>query len=115
MAQNLAVATMQLKTPYIKHFLALDVRPLLGNITCPVLAFNGAKDMQVAPASNLDALRSGLPANPKNKLQAVEGLNHLFQHCQTGQPSEYPNIEETFAPEVLELMVHWLEDFRNTY
>ena len=115
LAQNLAVATMQLQTPYMKHFLALDVRPLLGNITCPVLAFNGAKDMQVEPASNLDALRSGLPTNSKNKLQTVEGLNHLFQHCQTGQPSEYPNIEETFAPEVLELMVHWLEDFRNTY
>ena len=111
LTQNLAAATMQLQTPYMKHFLALDVRPLLGNITCPVLALNGAKDMQVEPASNLGALRSGLPANPKNKLQAVEGLNHLFQHCNTGLSSEYPNIEETFAPEVLEMMAHWLEDF----
>lgn len=111
LAQNLAAATMQLQTPYMKHFLALDVRPLLGNITCPVLALNGAKDMQVEPASNLGALRSGLPANPKNKLQAVEGLNHLFQHCNTGLSSEYPNIEETISPEVLELMAHWLENF----
>ena len=67
--------------------------------------------MQVEPASNLGALRSGLPASPKNKLQAVEGLNHLFQHCNTGLSSEYPNIEETISPEVLEMMAHWLEDF----
>ena len=110
LAQNLAVVTKQLQTPYMKHFLALDSPPLLGNITCPVLALNGTKDMQVEPESNLGALRSGLQKNTKNKLEAVEGVNHLFQHCKTGMPTEYQNIEETIAPEVLEKMVCWLSD-----
>ena len=83
LAQNLAVVTKQLQTPYMKHFLALDSRPLLGNITCPVLALNGTKDTQVDSESNLDALRSGLQKNAKNKLEAIEGVNHLFQHCKT--------------------------------
>ena len=110
LAQNLAVVTKQLQTPYMKHFLALDSRPLLGNITCPVLALNGSKDTQVEPESNLGALRSGLQKNAKNKLEAIEGVNHLFQHCKTGMATEYGNIEETIAPEVLEKMVSWLSN-----
>lgn len=110
LAQNLAVVTKQLQTPYMKHFLALDSRPLLGNITCPVLALNGSKDTQVDSESNLDALRSGLQKNAKNKLEAIEGVNHLFQHCKTGMATEYGNIEETIAPEVLEKIVSWLSN-----
>ena len=108
LTQNLAAVAMQLYTPYLKYFIALDMRPLLGNITCPVLALNGTRDLQVEPQSNLDALRSGLPLQPVNKIETVEGVNHLFQHCQTGSSSEYRDIEETFAPEVLEKLVEWL-------
>ena len=47
LAQNLSAVSMQIQTPYLKYFLALDVRPLLGDVTCPVLALNGTKDTQV--------------------------------------------------------------------
>ena len=110
--QNYALALLQLQTPYMKYFLSLDTRPLLESIHCPVLALNGTKDMQVESNSNLEALRSGLPTNPKNKIESVEGLNHLFQHCTTGASTEYRSIEETFAPEVLEMMIQWLRDSR---
>ena len=36
-------------------------------------------------------------------------LNHLFQHCVTGEVSEYKNIEETFSPEVISRMISWLK------
>ena len=111
LVQNLAAVTMQLQTPYLKYFIALDARPLLGSITCPVLALNGTKDLQVEPESNLGALRSGLPSHPFNKIETVEGVNHLFQHCQTGTSAEYRDIEETFAPEALEKMVEWIKLF----
>lgn len=112
LAQNLTAVTMQLQLPYLKYFLALDSRPLLGSISCPVLALNGTKDMQVEYESNLDALRRGLPKNAKNKLEAIEGVNHLFQHCQTGMTSEYRDIEETIDPKVLEKMQQWISDFK---
>lgn len=108
LSQNLTAVIQQLNLPYLKHFVALDVRPLLGGISCPVLALNGAKDMQVEAGSNLGALRSGLPDNPFNKFKTVEGVNHMFQHCHTGMTTEYQDIEETFAPEVLETLVEWL-------
>lgn len=106
--QNFQAAMAQLQTPYLQHFLTLDVRPLLGKIGCPVLALNGTKDTQVECETNLGALRNGLPANVHNSAQAVEGVNHLFQHCTTGASTEYKTIEETFAPQVLEEMIRWI-------
>lgn len=111
LSQNLSAVMRQLSMPYLKHFVTLDVRPLLGGISCPVLALNGTKDMQVEAESNLGALRSGLPDNPCNKFETVEGVNHMFQHCQTGMTTEYRDIEETFAPEVLETLVEWFSKF----
>ena len=112
LSQNLSAVMRQLSMPYLKHFVTLDVRPLLGGISCPVLALNGTKDMQVEAESNLGALRSGLPDNPCNKFETVEGVNHMFQHCQTGMTTEYRDIEETFAPEVLETLVEWFSKFK---
>lgn len=112
LSQNLSAVMRQLSMPYLKHFVTLDVRPLLGVISCPVLALNGTKDMQVEAESNLRALRSGLPDNPCNKFETVEGVNHMFQHCQTGMTTEYRDIEETFAPEVLETLVEWLSKLK---
>ena len=108
LTQNLAAVAIQLQTPYLSHFLTVDTRPLLGSITCPVLALNGALDRQVDPESNLGALRSGLPNHPKNRVEVIDGVNHLFQHCQTGLSNEYRSIEETIAPEVLEIIMQWL-------
>ena len=110
--QNFQAVLMQIQSPYMKEFLALDMRPLLGSITCPVLALNGTKDMQVECETNLGALRSGLPATPANRIEAVEGVNHMFQHCTTGMVQEYRQIEETFAPEALGIIIQWLSALR---
>ena len=108
----LEAALKQDQSPWMKYFLTIDTRPLLGRITCPVLALNGTLDMQVEPEANLGALRAGLPANPRTRIEALEGLNHLFQHSRTGDVTEYRSIEETFAPEALESMVQWLEGMK---
>ena len=99
----------QLNTPYLKGFITLDMRPQLGDITCPVLALNGTKDQQVEPESNLGALREGLKNSPKAAIEEVEGVNHLFQHSATGQMNEYREIEETFAPEALQRVIEWIK------
>lgn len=38
----------------------------------------------------------------------MQGLNHLFQESKTGQISEYPEIEETMSPKVLEKISDWI-------
>ncbi len=105
--KNLQLAQAQSSTPYMRHFLALDLSDRLGKITCPVLALNGTKDRQVNGEENLNALRNGLAG--QKEIHAIEGVNHLFQHCNTGNPSEYKDIEETFAPEVLGIIVTWMK------
>lgn len=110
--QNYHAVVAQIQLPYMKHFLGLDMRPLLGKIVCPVLALNGTKDIQVECETNIGAIRDGLGDNPKSRIEPVKDLNHLFQHCNTGALVEYRDIEETFAPEVLDQMVQWLADFK---
>lgn len=107
LAKNLPVVKVQSGTPYMRHFLGLDLTDRLGKITCPVLALNGTKDRQVSRDENLNALRSGLAG--RKEIHAIDGLNHLFQHCNTGDTSEYKDIEETFAPEILGIIVAWMK------
>ena len=38
----------------------------------------------------------------------LPGLNHLFQTCTTGSPSEYSGIEETISPTALTMMSDWI-------
>jgi hypothetical protein len=81
---------------------------LLGNITCPVLALNGTKDIQVEHENNLSALRDGLPSDSKKLIESVEGVNHLFQHCRTGAVTEYREIEETMSLSVIDTIIQWI-------
>lgn len=103
----LPVITMQ--TPWVLDFIATDMACYLPKIECPVMAVNGCKDVQVDAHDNLSALRKGLKPNNKNLIKEYEGLNHLFQHCTTGQTTEYRLIEETFAPEVMQDIVDWIK------
>ena len=108
--QNLQMAKAQSSTPYMRYFLGLDLTDRLGRITCPVLALNGTKDRQVNSEKNLNALLDGLAG--QKEIKAMEGLNHMFQHCATGAPAEYKDIEETFAPEALDIITTWLKRFK---
>lgn len=103
----LPVITMQ--TPWVLDFIATDMACYLPKIKCPVMAVNGSKDVQVDAHDNLSALRKGLKTNKKNLIKEYEGLNHLFQHCTTGQTTEYRLIEETFAPEVMQDISDWIK------
>ncbi len=108
LAQNLDVVLLQLSYNYLRYFVNLDPRKRLQDVKCPVLALNGSKDLQVLADLNLPALKAGLPANEANQIVELEGLNHLFQHCETGYVGEYGTIEETISPEVLTRISKWI-------
>lgn len=100
-------ALQQADTPYMRHFLTIDVSKLLSKIKCPVLTLNGTKDTQVDCTANTIQLEKGL-TNCKHTIKKVDGVNHLFQHCTTGNVIEYQQIEETIAPEVLQTITGWI-------
>jgi hypothetical protein len=84
----------------------MDPKEYLTKTKCPVLALNGTKDVQVPYKEDLEAIDKylKLAGNKNYTIMKIEGVNHLFQHADTGLPSEYGNIEETFAPEALKAM-----------
>ncbi|GAA4280820.1 alpha/beta hydrolase family protein [Gaetbulibacter aestuarii] len=99
-----------LKSPWIKAFIRIDPKDYLQETTCPVLALNGSKDVQVLADLNLEGIKAGLEKaqNTDVTIKALEGLNHLFQTAETGMPQEYSKIEETFSPNALEIISNWI-------
>jgi len=107
---EIALMLSQLETPWLRWFAAHDPAPVLEQLRIPVLALNGSNDLQVPAEPNLGAIARALERAGNEQVTVVEfeGLNHLFQHSETGLISEYGRIEETFAPEVLEVIGAWL-------
>ena len=93
----------QFATPWFRYFLNYDPRTALRKVKVPVLVMNGDKDLQVIASQNIPevekALRTG--GNKRVTVRLMPGLNHLFQHTETGSPQEYGTIDETFAPEAI--------------
>lgn len=96
--------------PWFRFFIAHEPGPVLEQVKCPVLALNGSKDTQVIAELNLPAIAKALSAgsNQQATIQELPGLNHLFQTCETGGISEYAKLEETLAPQVLEIVTKWI-------
>lgn len=96
--------------PWFKTFLIHDPRPVLEKVKCPVLALNGELDLQVPCKENLEAIRMALEkgGNKYHTIKAFPKLNHLFQSCTTGAPTEYGKIEETMNEEVLKTIGDWI-------
>lgn len=102
-------ARKQLRLPWVRTFLALDPVPYLEKVRVPVLAMSGERDIQVSK-ENLTLIERAL-SRGKNRdatIKLVPGINHMFQRCVTGLPGEYGTIEETFAPEALQLVTDWI-------
>ena len=130
------IMATQETNPWYQYFVEYDPAADIAATRCPVLALNGSLDSQVLPQSNLTAIRQllnlseypdTLPFLSPLRSESVPqgraregmgvgfykeypGLNHLFQHAQTGATTEYGTIEETISPEVLHDIVDWLQN-----
>lgn len=110
LSSDLDVQIKRVESPWMRYFLTYEPKSALMKVTCPVLALNGSKDLQVPPKQNLPAIVSALTAggNSDVTIRLLPGLNHLFQTCKTGSPAEYAQIEETIAPVALQTMGDWI-------
>ena len=110
-AKLVAIQMEAFRAPWTKFYVKHDPRPDWEKVECPVLALNGDKDVQVLADQNLNEIEKALEKGGNQHIEMVklEGINHLFQPCKTGQVSEYEQIETTIEPKVLEIMVQWLK------
>jgi pimeloyl-ACP methyl ester carboxylesterase len=99
----------QFRSQWMRYFLAYDPVSSLKSIKCPVLALIGEKDVQVAPENLVvieKAIRQG--GNDNVTVKKFPDMNHLFQTCKTGAIDEYPIIEQTIDPLVLQEISGWV-------
>ncbi len=104
--------SLESDSPWFRYFLIYDPLPALQKTRCPVLALDGSKDLQVPPAEDLAQIGQALKAggNVNVTIKELPNLNHLFQTCRTGSPSEYAKITETMAPSALAIIGDWVAE-----
>ena len=102
----------QLTDPWMINFIRLDPAIYLEKVTCPMLAINGSKDIQVPSKENLEIIENIFKnsKNTKVKVNELENLNHLFQECETGAIDEYKTIEQTISPIALNEILDWINN-----
>jgi uncharacterized protein len=107
----ISVQIQQITSPWMTYFIKSNPTETLKKVTCPVLALNGEKDVQVAPKENIEAIQKALSEAGNSNLttKIYPNLNHLFQQATTGSPAEYAIIEETFSEKVLKDMLDWIK------
>lgn len=95
---------------WFKYFLSFDPSPYLQKLSCPVLALNGSKDVQVLATSNLKGIEESLKKSQSKSymIKELPGLNHLFQSCKSCTVAEYGQLEESFSPAALKVIGDWL-------
>lgn len=107
-----AVATevRQINSPWFRYFLVHEPAEFLERVTVPVLAVAGGKDLQVPADENLTEIAAALKrgGNTAWRTHLLPDHNHLFQRAETGAPSEYATIDETWSVESMELIADWV-------
>jgi pimeloyl-ACP methyl ester carboxylesterase len=98
--------------PWRRYAFQYDAQAVLMQVPCPVLAINGAKDMQVPSQENLAGIRAALEAGGNHRFLVKElaDLNHLFQTANTGEESEYNEIDETISPHAMQTISAWIKN-----
>lgn len=101
----------RLMDPWLRFFISHDPQDPLRKLDVPVLALAGSKDQQVAPDTNQAAIAEALnaEADASVTVRTLDGLNHLFQTAETGSPSEYGRIKETFDPNAIDVIGDWID------
>lgn len=95
---------------WFRTFIALQPSEYIEKVKCPVLAINGELDLQVPYNENLEAINRALKSggNANFKTIALPKLNHLFQECETGLPTQYAQIEQTISPIAMQTIGDWI-------
>lgn len=96
--------------PWFLYFIQYEPAAALAKVSCPVLALNGDKDVQVIAESNLAGIQAALQkgGNSQVQIEALAGLNHLFQPSKTGAVSEYAEIDITFDEATMQKISDWI-------
>lgn len=97
---------------WLRDLFRYEPKKYLKNVKIPILGLWGSTDLQVPAKENLEGIKRVLKQagneNKKSKLIILKNLNHLFQYSETGSPSDYDTIDETFNVNALKIITKWI-------
>jgi uncharacterized protein len=97
------------KSRWFKSLIEFEPADSLSDITIPLLAIFGEKDMQVPLKENLEAAEELGNINGINlSTVVIPDANHLFQQANSGMPSEYGMLERSFADGFEQVIIDWI-------
>jgi len=108
---NVDQAFAIMRMPSLRSALSHNPAHVLGQVSCPVLAITGSKDVQAPPITNLPAIEQALHDGecPLYRIVELENHNHLFQRCITGKVTEYSETQEGISREALDIIGQWIQ------
>lgn len=110
LTQIVSEQVQAVNTPWRRYFLTYEPASTLEQVSVPVLAINGTRDLWVPHEENLREIEAALKrgGSTRYEIRALPGINHFLQHAEIGTTRESLAIEETIAVEVLELIGDWI-------
>lgn len=96
---------------WFRSLLAYDPSTDWQQVSVPVLAIFGGKDVQVLADSNATALGEALEVagNADVEIVTIPDANHLFQEADTGAFAEYSELQPEFIDGFTDLIVDWMK------
>lgn len=98
--------------PWYHSNVNFDPLTAYGSLAVPILAVAGEKDFVAPPNRHLENIGIILASAPTRDVtvQELPGLNHLLQEAETGLPTEYATLENSFSPAALEIIANWISN-----
>ncbi|WP_306640681.1 alpha/beta hydrolase family protein [Sanyastnella coralliicola] len=100
----------QFSQRWMIELIELDARTFYEQVTCPILAINGDKDVQVDFGNNLRSIEFAARRANNEDVTTVtlKNHNHLLQESESGAVSQYGSIEQTVSPQALNTVSEWI-------
>ena len=97
--------------PWTSYFLQSDPEIEFTKLkNCDILMIQGTKDQQINASGTAKLVDKMNQTGVGITYREFPGLNHLLQHCNTCDVSEYFNLDETIAIEVMSIVGNWLNE-----